>query len=311
MERGLAGKVAVVTGAGRNIGRAEAMLLANNGCKVVVNDLGGGPNGTEQADSSIAQAVVDEIVAAGGEAIAELSSVASMSGGAAIVQKAIDTWGRIDILINNAGIVRPAEIQDMTDEDYDLVMDVSLRGTFATVRAAAPHMIRQKSGVIVNTGSSSGFGHYGQANYSAAKEAVAGLTRTVARELGQHGVRCNMIRPVSAITGTRTPGIVETINRTKELGQPLMWNRPIGLRRMTPTPDEVAALAVWLCTDAAMYVSGRDFFVQGDEIGLFPEPEMIRTVFASGGFTLDALEDASVTEYLIGDIANRYVRTDN
>lgn len=207
MGQRFAGKVAVVTGAGRNIGRAEAILLAREGAKVVVNDLGGGPNGDEAGDGGIAQQVVAEIIAAGGEAVAETSSIASFEGGAAAVQKAVDQWGRIDVLINNAGIVRAGRIDQLTDTDWNLVVDVSLKGSFATIRAAAPHFIAQRGGVIVNTGSTSGYGHYSMANYSAAKEGVAGLTRTVARDLGEFGVRCNMIRPISAITTTRTQGV--------------------------------------------------------------------------------------------------------
>jgi len=307
MGQRFAGKVAVVTGAGRNIGRAEAILLAREGAKVVVNDLGGGPNGDEPGDGGIAQQVVAEIIAAGGEAIAETSSIASFEGGAAAVQKAVDQWGRIDILINNAGIVRPGRIDQLTDADWNLVVDVSLKGSFATIRAAAPHFIAQRGGVIVNTGSTSGYGHYSMANYSAAKEGVAGLTRTVARDLGEFGVRCNMIRPISAITTTRTEGVLETIRRSGELGQTFNWNRPVQLRRIMPTPDQVAALAIWLCTDMASHVSGRDFFVQGDEIGILPEPELARAVFAAEGFTLEALEDPGVTQYLVGDVINRFM----
>lgn len=307
MAQRLSGKVAVVTGAGRNIGRAEAMLLAREGAKVVVNDLGGGPNGDEPGDGGIAQQVVEEIIAAGGEAVAETSSIASFKGGAAAVQKAVDQWGRIDILINNGGIVRAGRIDQLTDEDWDLVVDVSLKGSFATIRAAAPHFIAQRGGVIVNTGSTSGYGHYSMANYSAAKEGVAGLTRTVARDLGEFGVRCNMIRPISAITTTRTEGVMETIRRSGELGQTFNWNRPVKLRRIMPTPDQVAALAIWLCTDMAAHVSGRDFFVQGDEIGILPEPELARAVFAADGFTLEALEDPGVAQYLVGDVINRFV----
>lgn len=302
-----ADKVAIVTGAGRNIGRAQALLLAREGARVVVNDLGGGPNGDEVADGGIAQQVVDEIVAAGGEAVAEGSSVASIDGGAAIVAKAMDQWGRLDILFNNAGIVRAGRIDQLTELGWDLVVDVSLKGSFATIRAAAPVFIAQKSGAIVNTGSTSGYGHYGMANYSAAKEGIAGLTRTVARDLGEFGVRCNMIRPISAQTTTRTEGVMRTIQRSRELGQTYNWNRPLALRRVMPMPDSVAALAVWLCSDAAVHVSGRDFFVQGDEIGVFPEPELHRAIFAAEGFTLDALDAPGSGEYLVGDIANRFL----
>jgi NAD(P)-dependent dehydrogenase (short-subunit alcohol dehydrogenase family) len=309
-KRRLEGKVAIVTGAGRNIGRAEAQLLAAQGAKVVVNDLGGGPYGTEAGDQSLAETVAREIRDAGGEAVAETSSISSMEGGAAVVEKAIDAFGRIDILINNAGIVRPNRIDRMTEQDWDLCLNVSLKGSFATVKAAAPHMIAQKTGVIINTGSSSGFGHWGMSNYSAAKEGLLGLTRSVARDLGEFGIRCNMIRPVSHITGTFTPEIQQTLDETARLGIPLLWNRFMTAPRMTALPEHIAALAVWLCTDAAAHVTGRDFYIQGDEVALLPEPEAIRTMFNPGGWTIDAFDEPANQDYLVGSIQNRFLRSD-
>jgi len=304
----LTGKVALVTGAGRNIGRAEAMLLAAQGAKVVVNDLGGGSYGTEAGDSSLADAVAQEIRDAGGEAVAQYSTVATREGAEAAVQQAIDSFGRIDILVNNAGIVRPARIDKMTDQDWNLCMDVSLTASFYTCRAAAAHMIAQRGGVIVNTGSPSGFGHWGMGNYSAAKEGLLGFTRSIARDLGEFGVRANLIRPVSHLTGTFTPEIQETINETARLGIPLLWNRPMAAPRMTALPEHVAALVVWLCTDAAGHISGRDFYIQGDEVAVLPEPEAIRTSIHPGGWTLDAFDDEANSSYIFGDIKNRFVR---
>jgi len=304
----LKGKVAVVTGAGRNIGRAEAMLLAEQGARVVVNDLGGGPYGTEAADASLAEAVAQEIRDAGGEAVGQCSNVATREGAEAAVQAAIDTFGRIDILINNAGIVRPARIDRMTDQDWNLCIDVSLTASFHSCRLAARHMIAQRSGVIVNTGSPSGFGHWGMANYSAAKEGLLGLTRTIARELGEFGVRANLIRPVSHITGTYTPEIQTTIDEVARLGIPLLWNKPMTAPRMTALPEHVAALVVWLCTDAAAHISGRDFYIQGEEVAVLPEPEAIRTTINPGGWTLDAFDEPNNREYLFGDIRNRFIR---
>jgi len=304
----LKGKVAVVTGAGRNIGRAEAMLLAEQGARVVVNDLGGGPYGTEAADASLAEAVAQEIRDAGGEAVGQCANVATREGAEAAVQAAIDTFGRIDILINNAGIVRPARIDRMTDQDWNLCIDVSLTASFHSCRLAARHMIAQRSGVIVNTGSPSGFGHWGMANYSAAKEGLLGLTRTIARELGEFGVRANLIRPVSHITGTYTPEIQTTIDEVARLGIPLLWNKPMTAPRMTALPEHVAALVVWLCTDAAAHISGRDFYIQGDEVAVLPEPEAIRTTINPGGWTLDAFDEPNNREYLFGDIRNRFIR---
>ena len=305
--RRLEGKVAIVTGAGRNIGRAEALLLAAQGAKVVVNDLGGGPYGIEAGDQSLAEAVAREIRDAGGNAVAETSSISSMEGGAAVVEKAIDAFGRIDILINNAGIVRPNRIDRLTAQDWELCLNVSLKGSFATIRAAAPHMITQKSGVIINTGSPSGFGHWGMANYSAAKEGLMGLTRSVARDLGEFGIRCNLIRPVSHITGTFTPEVGETIAEAQRLGIPLLWNRQMSQPRMTSLPEHTAALVVWLCTDATAHVSGRDFYIQGDEVALLPEPEAVRTMFNPGGWTIDAFDEPANQDYLVGSIQNRFL----
>ena len=306
----LSGKVAVVTGAGRNIGRAEALMLAAQGAKVVVNDLGGGPYGTEPGDAALAETVAREIRDAGGEAIAQFSSVATPTGAEGVIQAAIDAFGRIDILINNAGIVRPARIDRMTDDDWNLAMDVSLTASFHTCRAAARHMIGQRTGVIVNTGSPSGFGHWGMANYSAAKEGLLGFTRSIARDLGEFGIRANLVRPVSHLTGTFTKEVQETIDESGRLGIPLLWNKPMSAPRMVALPDHVGALVVWLCTPSAAHISGRDFYIQGDEVAIMPEPEAIRTSINPGGWTLDAFDEPANREYLFGDIRNRFVRPD-
>ncbi len=189
-KRRLEGRVAIVTGAGRGIGRAEALLLAMEGAKVVVNDLGGGTDGSG-ADTSVAGHVVNEIRANGGTAVANHDSVATMNGGANIVRTAIDSFGRLDILINNAGNVRPRIIYNMSEDDFDAVIAVHLKGCFTTTRHVSPIFREQKSGVIVNTSSESGLGHLGQSNYSAAKEGIVGFTRTIAQDLGRYGIRCN------------------------------------------------------------------------------------------------------------------------
>src|SRR5260370_1263559 len=184
----LKGKVAIVTGAGRGIGRAEAMLLAAEGARVVVNDLGTDMLGTG-TDQSIAGQVAAESRAAGGEAVANTDSVTTMEGGERIIKTAIDAFGKLDILINNAGAVRPKIIFHMTEDDWDSMISVHLKGHFTTIRFASPIFREQKSGVIVNTASESGLGHFGQASYSAAKEGIVGLTRTAARDLRRHGMR--------------------------------------------------------------------------------------------------------------------------
>src|SRR5262249_18037924 len=159
---------------------------------------------------------------------------------------ALDQFGRVDIIVNNAGIVRPNTIDKMTEEEWDAVVNVSLKGYAAMIRAAAPHLIKQRSGVIINTGSTSGLGHIYMANYSAAKEGTLGLTRTVARELGQYGIRCNQIRPINLITGMGVPMIAKSSEDSKRLGFSVNGLRYLGLKqdRVMPVAVHVAALAV-------------------------------------------------------------------
>ena len=302
----LEGQVAVITGAGRGIGRAEAVLMARHGARIIVNDLGGGPNGGG-ADNGVAQQVVEEIRAMGGMAVADTSDVSSIAGGRAVVEAALAAFGRIDILSNNAGIIRPARIDEMSEQDWDLVQAVNLKGYFATIKAAAPAFIRQRSGIIVNKSSPSGFGHYGMANYSAAKEGVVGLTRTVARDLGQFGVRCNAIRPVTADSNMRGDAVRNTIVHSQAAGYPGIWNRWLGAPGGSQShSDHVAALTVWLCLDNTSQVNGREFFVAGSELGILPEPELHRVSFRREGWTLEDLLDPFTQDYLIGDARNRF-----
>jgi NAD(P)-dependent dehydrogenase (short-subunit alcohol dehydrogenase family) len=190
-------RVAVVTGAGRGLGREYALLLGGLGAKVVVNDPGGALTG-EGDDAGPAQQVVDEITAAGGEAIASTESVATAVGGQAIVAAAMRHYGRVDILIHNAGIVRRAPLTEMTAEDFDAVLDVHLRGAFHVVRAAFPQMCRAGYGRVVLTSSIGGlYGNHAVANYAAAKAGITGLSNVVALEGAEHGVRCNVIVPAA------------------------------------------------------------------------------------------------------------------
>src|SRR3984957_6079635 len=293
----LSGKVAVVTGGGRGIGRAEAMLLARQGAAVVVNDLGGGPTGGG-ADDRIASQVVAEIHAAGGRAVANFDNVATMEGGARIIQTAIDSFGRLDILINNAGIVRPRIIYNMSEGDWDDVIAVHLKGHFSTIRAAAMTFREQKSGVIVNTASESGLGHLGQSSYSAAKEGIVGLTRTIARDLGKFNVRCNAIRPRAA-----TRLFDEEAQKAMERTRAMLGDRGIPVPIANPLdnkPEQVAALAVWLCTEAATNVNGRTFVVGGEMVGIYPEPEPSRTMIREGGWDLDALDRTAPVQLTTG-----------
>src|SRR5713226_2922236 len=207
----LKGKVAIVTGAGRGLGRAEALALAAEGARVVVNDLGGNVDGTGR-DSGPADQVVAEITAAGGEAVANYGSVTSMEDGQRVVQQALDTFGRLDILVNNAGIIRNRMIFNMSEEEWDTVIAVHLKGHFTVTRFAAQVFRQQRSGRIVNTSSEAGLGGFGASNYAAAKEGITGLTRTLALELGRYGVTVNAIRPRAA---TRMAGVVDIRDATE------------------------------------------------------------------------------------------------
>jgi 3-oxoacyl-[acyl-carrier protein] reductase len=298
----LAGKVAIVTGAGNGIGRAEALQLAREGAKVVVNDLGGDTRG-EGGSLGVAEKVVQEIKGFGGEAVANGDSVVSYEGAANIIATAIKAFGHLDILVNNAGNARPRVIYNLSEEDWDAVIAVHLKGCFNTVRHAAPVFREQRSGVIINTGSESGLGHFGQANYSAAKEGIVGFTRTVARDLARFNIRCNAIRPRAMDTrlaGGEGGGEEAGRKLEQSFGKHVMGNRSIKSLRPAKA-EEVGALVAWLCTDAMAAVTGRTFQVGGGEVGLWSEPELIRASFNENGWDLDALDKPALRDYLLGD----------
>jgi 3-oxoacyl-[acyl-carrier protein] reductase len=287
MAERLKGKVAIVTGAGRGLGRAEALLLASEGAKVVVNDLGGSRDGTGGA-ASPADSVVGEIKGKGGEAVANYDSVTTAEGGENIVNTAVKAFGRLDILVNNAGILRDRMIFNMTAEEWDLVIKVHLYGTFNCTRPACVVMKQQKSGRIINTSSESGLGAVGQANYSAAKEGIVGFTRTVARDMGRYGVTCNAIRPRAATRLTIAPEMAEAIEKASAEGKPM----PVGkeLTAILPLPEEIAPFVIFLATDAAANINGCTFFAGGSQISLMSDPVVTKTIYnKTGAFTLDDL----------------------
>jgi 3-oxoacyl-[acyl-carrier protein] reductase len=301
----LDGKVAIVTGAGGGIGREHARLFATEGASVLVNDVG-------LRRGADAAGVVAEIEAAGGRAVADTTS-ATWDGAADIVHHAIDAFGRLDIVVNNATAARNADLWRVTEQEWDLAMDVNLKGYFAIIREAAPHLCAQGSGAIVNTSSGSGFGHPSAVAYASAKEGVVGLTRTVAKELGRFGVRCNAIRPLAL--GVSTEDYSEHTSKWTTLMSLTMAPRGARLAFNVATPDshppaKISPLVVWLCTDAASGVNGRTFHVGGDTISRLSEPERERVITQAGGWTLDAL-DAVAPTHLVEDLTNDFLLEDH
>ncbi|MDY6908077.1 MAG: SDR family NAD(P)-dependent oxidoreductase [Chloroflexota bacterium] len=303
----LKGKVAVVTGAGRGIGRAHALALAAEGAKVVVNDLGGAVDGTG-ADKSPADEVVAEIKKMGGEAVANYDSVSSMAGGENIIKTAIDTFGKIDILVNNAGVLRDRMIFNTTEEEWDTVISVHLKGHFTTTKFACIAFRQQRSGRIVNTASESGLGSLGQANYSAAKEGIIGLTRTVARDMGKYGITCNAIRPRAATRMTVNPELQAAMAKKAEVGMGSIGTSS-GLTAdesgsiSLMGPEMVSPMVVYLCLDEAANINGCNFVVGGGEISLYSDPVPVRSIYKNGIWTIDELV-ALVPKSLAVDLVN-------
>jgi len=278
----LKGKVAVVTGAGRGIGRGEALALAAEGAKVVVNDLGGAADGTG-ADKAPADEVVAEIKKMGGEAVANYDSVVTMEGGEKIIKAAIDNFGRLDILVNNAGVLRDRMIFNMTEEEWDTVISVHLKGHFACAKPACVVFRQQRSGRIINTSSISGVGNMGQANYSAAKEGIVGFTRTVARDMGRYGITCNALRPAAATRLTLSPELKAA--REKRAAAGLGAESDAGQL----LPEAIAPFVVFLCTDEAANINGCTFQIRGGEVHLMTDPVAIKSIYKAGIWTVDEL----------------------
>lgn len=269
----VAGKVVVVTGAGRGIGRDIALLMAKEGAKVVVNDIGTSLEG-KGADATPAGAVVAEIRKLGGEAIASTDSVADFDSAQRIVQAAVDTYGRIDSVVNNAGILRDVIFHKMTFDDWDSVIKVILYGAFNMSRAAATHFRQQNSGNLVQMISNSGLaGNVGQANYGAAKAGMVMLSKTIALDMERYNVRSNCIAPSA---WTRMTGSIpsNTPDKAARVAQ-----------RQMVTPDKNAPLAVFLASDAAREVNGQIFYTRMNEIFLISQSRPIRGLQRSEGWT--------------------------
>jgi len=292
----LEGKVAIVTGSGRGIGREIALLLAKDGAKVVVNDLGGEADGNGN-NAKVADEVVKEIQDAGGEAVANYDSVAEYENAEKIVNTALDSFGDLDIVVNNAGILRDRMVFKMSEEEFDSVINVHLKGTFNMTRAAGPIFKENKKGRFINFTSTSGLiGNIGQANYASAKLGIFGLTKVTALDMARYNVTANAVAPFawSRLIGTIPTNTDAEKERVKKMQQ--------------MTPAHIAPLVSFLASNEADDVSGQIFGVRGKEIMVFSQPRPVRSVYNSEGWDIQSL--ASIKGSLKNSFTPLEVSTD-
>jgi NAD(P)-dependent dehydrogenase (short-subunit alcohol dehydrogenase family) len=284
--KSVAGKVIVVTGAGRGIGREIALLAAAEGAKVVVNDLGGSAEG-EGTDSSVAQQVVNEITTAGGQAVANGDSVADPLAAERIIKTAIDCFGRVDCVVNNAGILRDRIFHRMSVVDWDAVIKVHLYGAFYVSKAAAPYFKEQEGGCFVHFTSTSGLiGNFGQANYAAAKLGIVGLSKSIALDMARFKVRSNCVSPFawSRLIGTIPTDTPEQKARVERV-------------QNTMTASKIAPMVVFLASDLARAVTGQIFAVRKDEVFLMSQSRPVRVAHKDSGWTPQALADTMLPAF--------------
>jgi NAD(P)-dependent dehydrogenase (short-subunit alcohol dehydrogenase family) len=276
----LTGKVAIVTGSGRGLGLAYAVELARSGAAVVVNDV----------DAAVAEQAVATIAGAGGTAVAEVVPVGTSEAAQALVDRAVGEFGRLDVLVNNAGILRDTTLWKMSDDDFDAVITTHLRGTFTCTRAAAVRMREQgQGGRIICVGSPTGqVGNFGQTNYAAAKAGIVGMVRTWAMELARAGITVNAIVPVAATAMTETVPFLQPYIDALRAGDPLP---PFARQQLGfGTPQDAAGLVAFLASDAAAGITGQAVGIGGDRLALWSHPAEIVVELADGtGWSADAI----------------------
>ena len=300
MDESLKDKVAIVTGAGRGIGRGVALFLAQEGAKVVVNDLGSALDGSG-SDQAFASQVADEIGARGGTAIANFESVETMEGGKRIVDTALEQFGSLDIVVTCAGSLRDRMIYDMTEEEWDDVVRVHMKGTFTVVKHACLHFRQQRSGRIITFSSEGGLGAaFSHANYGAAKSGVAGFTKVVARDMGRYGVTANCVAPRG---WTRSWAAIrqDTAEFRAQVGIPQPGEA--GGRPFDPSeldPADIGPFVAYLASDFAAGVNGQTFKVYGGTVELMSQPRPLRTIFKEGQWTLEELAEICPVQLTAG-----------
>ena len=292
----LDGKVAIVTGSGRGLGLAYAQELARQGAAVVVNDV----------DAATADQAVASIEAGGGRAVAVVAPVGTTETAKQLVQTAVDTYGRLDILVTNAGVLRDTVLWKMSDQDFDLVIDVHLRGTFTCVREAATYMREnQIPGRIITIGSPTGQrGNFGQTNYAAAKAGIVGMVRTWALELKKAGITANAVIPVAATGMTATVPYFAAAVEADRNGEPMppFFRHDLGFG----TSDDVAGLIAYLASDDAAGVTGQAIGVGGDRLQIWSHPEPVVTAYHDGGWSYDTLRDEFADLYQAQDVGEKF-----
>jgi NAD(P)-dependent dehydrogenase (short-subunit alcohol dehydrogenase family) len=297
----LQGRGGVVTGAGRGIGREIALALAAEGVKLLVNDPGVSRVGAG-SNAAPADEVVTEIRKHGGTAMANYDSVTDFAAAERIVKSCVDNFGRIDILVNCAGVLRDRMIFNMAEEEWDMVLSVHLKGTFNMCRHASRPMREQRYGRIINVASAAWLGSTGQSNYSAAKGGIVSFTRSIARELGRYGVTCNCIVPMAATRMTLDDDVKSKFKMQLDKGE-ISQERYEELVNM-PGPEFVAPAVVYLATDAAANINGLVVRSAGGTVGVYSEPSIVKIIHKNyrkeGSWTVDELADLVPKILLVG-----------